>query len=166
MKSLRILLFCAPVCGHDFRTLRLFGREPDVGLLRLPPPHLRVSYFYPTTFDQEKNALPPIPPPNPAPLPLWFPPLSNRFTGPAFDYQDELLTALEYPFLFNPPASDGDHQATGPAPQGQAAATQGQSATTPSSTALPSSAGQSAPSTVLPTTPPSSRVQLPPSAVH
>eukprot|EP01055_Gregarina_sp_Pseudo9_P002337 Gregarina_sp_Pseudo_9__2336@NODE_2649_length_923_cov_6_973982_g2429_i0_p1_GENE_NODE_2649_length_923_cov_6_973982_g2429_i0NODE_2649_length_923_cov_6_973982_g2429_i0_p1_ORF_typecomplete_len176_score24_68MAP65_ASE1/PF03999_12/0_34_NODE_2649_length_923_cov_6_973982_g2429_i0372899 len=106
---LSILTFFGVVFAQEYRSLKL-RREPDVGVLRLPPPHLRTSYFYPTVFSDsgapDMMGIPPMPPPNPPPLPRWFPPLSNAFTGPAFDYQNELLTALQYPFLYNPGPPD------------------------------------------------------------
>eukprot|EP01054_Gregarina_sp_Poly1_P001833 Gregarina_sp_Poly_1__1832@NODE_1477_length_4041_cov_215_442627_g980_i0_p3_GENE_NODE_1477_length_4041_cov_215_442627_g980_i0NODE_1477_length_4041_cov_215_442627_g980_i0_p3_ORF_typecomplete_len218_score13_00_NODE_1477_length_4041_cov_215_442627_g980_i0251904 len=108
MKTITILLFLHEVRAQFERYLRQ-GREADVGLLRLPPPHLRTSYFYPTVFSNPEPpnfGLPQLPPENPPGLPVWFPPLSNLLTGPAFNYQNELITALEYPFVLNSATSD------------------------------------------------------------
>lgn len=95
-----LVLYCdADPSRKAFKYEKKYGY--NVAPLRLPPPHLRVSYFYPTTFGVEGPPAPLYPPPNPPGVPPWFPPLTPVNSGPAYNYLDDLEKAFTYPFLTN-----------------------------------------------------------------
>ena len=93
-----LLHICA---GKQFAKKKYEG--PNIAPLRLPPPHLRVSYFYPTFTGDSEGGAPLVPPwPNPQGVPGIFPPLTKAAQIDP-NYMEELNSALnKHPFLINP----------------------------------------------------------------
>lgn len=101
MKLKIALVFPHFALASDPRDLRKTKQSVNFAPLRLPPPHLRVSYFYPTDF-HNSEAVPPAFIEAPAP---YFPPMMQIKTD---NYLQDLLLALDYPALaFTSPSSPG-----------------------------------------------------------